>query len=80
MDIDDVLHLRDALRGYAVGDETVSLRCHSAGMRNEVSENLPSELTRGVTIRLWADVEETQETLEYIFGALDEVAARTEGD
>lgn len=77
MDVDDVLHLRDALRGYAVGDETVSLCCHSAGMRNEVSENLPSELTRGVTIRLWADVEET---LEYIFGALNEVAARTEGD
>ena len=79
MDVDDVLHLRDALRDREIGDETVSIRCHSAGPSEEVSENFPPELTRGVTIRLWADVEETRETLDHLLGALNEVAAKTEG-
>ena len=79
MEVDDVLRLRDALREYRVGDKTVSVRCHSAGPSEEVSENFPPELTRGVTIRLWADVEETRETLDHLLGALNEVAAKTEG-
>lgn len=54
-----------------------SIRCPSAGPKTEVSENFPDDLTRGVTIQLWADVVENQETLEFLFRWVNEAMEKT---
>lgn len=79
MGVDDVLRLRDTLRECGVGDETVSVRCNTAGPKTEVSENLPRGIPRGVVFELWADVEETQELLGEMFGCVEEAMAETGG-
>lgn len=79
MDVDDVLPLRDTLRGCDIGDETVSVRCNTAGPRTEVSENLPRGISRAVMFELWADVKEKQELLGDMFGCVDGAMAETDG-
>lgn len=79
MDVDDVLHLRNEIQTYGVGDETVAVECSPRGPEKEVVKTIPDEIPRCVQIQLRADFEETDEMLASIFTSVNEAMAHTDG-